>query len=135
MLSRYLTVGASFSQRNMYLKAQELVPTSYSSDYTAGIHDSNVQSAATNNSNKGQLLSTQISKTIYRTTDIPEQSTDLTNIIENNWAYRTIKQEEQLEKSIVINNDELIDFVKTANCSVCRSITYCGSLCSRNGSL
>lgn len=124
MLSRYLTVGASFSQRNMYLKAKELVPTSYSSDYTAGIHDSNVQSAATNNSNKGQLLSTQ-----------EEQSTDLTNIIENNWAYRTIKQEEQLEKSIVINNDELIDFVKTANCSVCRSITYCGSLCSRYGSL
>ena len=43
-----------------------------------------------------------------------QQSTDLTNIKENNWAYRIIKEEEQLEKSIVMNNDELIDFVKTA---------------------
>ena len=89
MLSRYLTVGASFSQRNMYLKAQELVPTSYSSDYTAGIHDSNVQSAATNNSNKGQLLSTQ-----------EEQSTDLTNIIENNWAYRKSNKKNNLRNQL-----------------------------------
>ncbi|MGC2381541.1 MAG: hypothetical protein WA631_00375 [Nitrososphaeraceae archaeon] len=102
-LARNLTVGALFSQRNIYLKAEELVPPSYPSDLTAGKHDSNVQSAATNNSNKDPLLSTQ-----------EEQSTDLTNIKENNWAYRINKEEEQLEKSIVINNDELIGFVKTA---------------------
>ncbi|MFZ0329049.1 MAG: hypothetical protein WAL66_17285 [Nitrososphaeraceae archaeon] len=100
MLARYLTAGTLFSQRNMYLKAEELVPPSYPSDLTAGKHDSNVQSAATNNSNKDPLLSTQ--------------EIDLTNIKENNWAYCIIKEEEQLEKSIVMNNDELIDFVKTA---------------------
>jgi hypothetical protein len=102
MLARYLTAGTLFSQRNIYLKAEELVPPSYPCDLTAGKHDSNVQSAATNNSNKDPLLSTQ-----------EEQSTDLTNIKENNWANRIIKEEEQLEKSIVMNNDELIDFVRT----------------------
>ena len=102
-LVKCLIVRALFSQRNIYLKVEELVPTSYPSDFTAGKHDSNVQASATNNSNKDPLLSTQ-----------EEQSTDLTNIKENNWAYRIIKEEEQLEKSIVMNNDELIDFVKTA---------------------
>ena len=62
MLARYLTVRALFSQRNIYLKAEELVPPSYPSDLTAGKHDSNVQSAATNNSNKDPLLSTQENK-------------------------------------------------------------------------
>jgi thiamine pyrophosphate-dependent acetolactate synthase large subunit-like protein len=43
-----------------------------------------------------------------------ERPTDLTNIIENNSAYNIVKEEEQLEKSIVMNNEEVIDFVKIA---------------------
>ena len=86
----------------MYLRIEELVPTTYHPYFTGGIHDSNMQQAATNNI-KNPLLSTQA-----------EQPTDLTNIKENNSAYNIIKEEEQLEKSIVINNEEVIDFVKIA---------------------
>ena len=101
-LAKYLTVCAFFSQRTMYLRIEELVPTTYHPYFTGGILDSNMQQAATNN-NKNPLLSTQA-----------EQPTDLTNIKENNSAYNIIKEEEQPEKSIVINNEEVIDFVKIA---------------------
>jgi hypothetical protein len=101
-LAKYLIVRAFFSQRNIYLRIKELVPTSYPSDFTDGIHDSNMQQTATNNNNKNRLLSTQ-----------EQQPTDLTNIKENNLAYNVIK-EEQLEKSIEMNNEEVIDFVKIA---------------------
>jgi hypothetical protein len=102
-LAKYLTVRAFFSRRSIYLRIKELVPTSYTSDFKAGIHDSNMQLAATNNSNKNPLLSTS-----------EEQPTDLTNIKENNLSYHIIKEEEQLEKSIEMNNEEVIDFVKIA---------------------
>ena len=102
-LAKYLIVRAFFSRRNIYLRIKELVPTPYPSDFTDGIHDSNMQQAATNNSNKNPLLSTQ-----------EEQPTDLTNIKENNLACNIIKEEEQIEKSIEMNNEEVIDFVKIA---------------------
>jgi hypothetical protein len=102
-LSKYLIVHTYFSQKNIYLRVEELVPTSYPSDFTAGIHDSNMQQNATNNSNKNPVLLTQ-----------EEQPLDLKNIKENDLAYHIIKEEEQIEKSIEMNNDEVIEFVKTA---------------------
>ncbi|MGN6632784.1 MAG: hypothetical protein ACTHKP_11195, partial [Nitrososphaeraceae archaeon] len=102
-LAKYLIVRAFFSRRKIYLRVEELVPTSYPSDFTDRTHDNNVQPAATNNSNKDPLLST-----------LEEQHTDLTNTKENNLAYHMIKEGEQLEKSIEMNNDEVIEFVKTA---------------------
>jgi len=102
-LAKYLTVRAFFSQRNIYLRIKELVPTPYPHYFTDGIHDSNMQQAATNNSNKNPLLSTQ-----------EQQPTDLTNIKENNLACNIIKEEEQIEKSIEMNNEEVIDFVEIA---------------------
>jgi hypothetical protein len=51
-LAKYLTIRVFFSQRNIYLRIKELVPTSYPSHFTDGIHDSNMQQAATNNNNK-----------------------------------------------------------------------------------
>jgi hypothetical protein len=102
-LAKYLIARASFSRRKIYLRVEELVSTSYPSDFTDRTHDNNVQPAATNNSNKDPLLST-----------LEEQHTDLTNTKENNLAYHMIKEGEQLEKSIEMNNDEVIEFVKTA---------------------
>ena|GEM_PF-1671238 len=102
-LAKYLIVHAFASQRKIYLRLKELVLTSYPSDITARIQDSNVQPAITTNIIKNPLLSTP-----------EEQPTDLTNIKENNLSSHIIKEEEQIEKSIEMNYDELIDFVKTA---------------------
>ncbi len=98
MIASAWMLAALFAQRTIYLKAEELVPLACRFNSTDGKDDSKVQSA---NNNKDPSLLTQ-----------EEQYIDLTNIRQRHWAYRLIKEEH--EKSIVINQDELINFVRTA---------------------